>query len=164
MIVSLIAAMGTNRVIGKGNKMMWRLPLEFGYFKETTMGHCLITGRKNIQAQGRALPGRTNIVITRQKDFTFDGCIIVNSIEEALDVARSKGEKEAFVIGGGEIYKQALPMADKIYLTEVDFSEDGEVYFPEFDETKFKKELVREERVSENNKLSWKAFLYNRIS
>lgn len=162
MIVSMIAAMGTNRVIGKGNKMMWRLPHEWDYFKTTTMGHCIITGRKNFQAQGRALPGRTNIIVTRNKEFTAEGCVIKYSIEDALEYAKSQGETEAFICGGGQIYKESIPLVDKIYLTEVDYSEEGEVYFPEFDESNFEKSLVKSMDVAEDNKLSWQAYIYQK--
>ena len=162
MIVSMIAAMGKNRVIGKGNQMMWHLPLEFKYFKETTLGHCIITGRKNFDAIGRPLPKRTNIIVTRQKDLNIDGCVVVNSLEEALEYAKSQGETEAFITGGGQIYKEGLKYADKIYLTEVDYQEDGEVYFPEFDESKYSKELIQSEQVSENNKFKWDAFLFTK--
>lgn len=162
MIISMIAAMGKNRVIGKGNKMMWHLPLEFDYFKKTTMGHCLITGRKNIQAQGRPLPGRTNIVVTRQKNFSMDGCIVVDSIEAALHYAKSQGETEVFITGGGEIYKQTLNLADQIYLTYVDYSEEGEVYFPEFDETHYEKIIKAQHDVGPNNKFAWVAYLFKR--
>jgi dihydrofolate reductase len=160
MIVSMIAAMGSNRVIGKGNQMMWRLPLEFSYFKNVTMGHALITGRKNIQAQGRPLPGRTNIVVTRQKDFLIEGCVVVHSIEEGIAYAKSIGETEVFITGGGEIYKQSLSFTDRIYLTHVDYSDEGEVYFPEFDESLYDISIKAQEEVSEKNTLSWKAFLY----
>ena len=163
MIVSMIAAMGKNRVIGKGNQMMWHLPLEYKYFKETTINHCIITGRKNFEAQGRALPKRTNIVVTRNKDFQAEGAEVVSSVGEALELARVKGETEAFIIGGGEIYKQSVNLVDRIYLTEVDFSKEGEVYFPKFDESKFTKTLVRAAEVSEKNSLAWKAYLYQRI-
>ena len=162
MIVSLIAAMGSNRVIGKGNKMMWRLPLEWQYFKETTLGHCIITGRKNFQAQGRALPGRTNIIVTRDTEFTAEGCVVVHSIDEALSYAKEKGETEAFICGGGQIYAQSLPLCDKLYLTEVDYAEEGEVYFPKFDESSYVKESVMKHEVSENNKLAWQAYLYTK--
>ncbi len=162
MIVSLIAAMGKNRVIGKDNKMMWHLPLEFKYFKDTTFGHCIITGRKNFEAQGRPLPGRTNIVITRQKDLELAGCVVVNSLDAALDYAKENGETEAFVTGGGQIYAQAVAKADKIYLTEVDYATEGQVYFPEFNESEYQKELVHAEGVSEKNKLAWQAFLYTK--
>lgn len=160
MIVSIIAAMGTNRVIGKGNKMMWRLPHEWDYFKTTTMGHCIITGRKNFQAQGRALPGRTNIIVTRNKDFTADGCVVVHSIEEALEYAKAQGETEAFICGGGQIYKESIPLVDKIYLTEVDYSEEGEVYFPDFDENLYEKKLIKSMDEASDNKYAWQAFEY----
>jgi dihydrofolate reductase len=162
MIVSMIAAMGKNRVIGKGNQMMWHLPLEFKYFKETTLGHCVITGRKNFEAMGRPLPKRTNIIVTRQKDLKLDGCIVVNSVEEALEYAKSQGETEAFILGGGQIYKEGLKYADKIYLTEVDYDEEGEVYFPEFDEDNYQKSLVKSEPVAENNKFAWNAYLFTK--
>lgn len=162
MIISMIAAMGKNRVIGKGNQMMWHLPLEFKYFKDTTLGHCLITGRKNFEAQGRPLPGRTNIVVTRNKGLKVDGCVVVNSVQEGIDYARERGETEVFITGGGQIYSEGLNFADKIYLTEVDFESDGEVFFPEFDETKFVKNHVRTEEVSEKNSMKWSAFIYTR--
>ncbi len=162
MIVSMIAAMGKNRVIGKGNQMMWHLPEEFKYFKQTTLGHCVITGRKNFEAMGRPLPKRTNIVVTRQKGLKLDGCIVVNSVEEALEYAKSQGESEAFILGGGQIYKEGLKYADRIYLTEVDYSEEGEVYFPEFNDREFSKELVKKMEVTSNNPLKWEAFLYTK--
>ncbi len=122
----------------------------------------MITGRKNFEAQGRPLPGRTNIIVTRSKDLKIEGCVVVNSIQEGLDYARAQGETEAFITGGGQIYQEGLAFADKIYLTEVDFEDQGEVFFPEFDETKYEKDLVRAEDISEKNKLAWKAFLYTR--
>jgi dihydrofolate reductase len=162
MIVSMISAMGKNRVIGKENQMMWHLPLEFKYFKETTLGHCIITGRKNFEAQGRALPGRTNIIVTRNKDLKIEGCVVLNSIQAALDYASEHGETEAFITGGGEIYKQGLEFADRIYLTEVDYEEEGETYFPEFDEASYSKTLVKSQEVGEKNKLAWSAYLYSK--
>lgn len=162
MIISMIAAMGKNRVIGKNNKMMWRLPKEWQYFKETTLGHCIITGRKNFEAQGRPLPGRTNIIVTRDKNFTAKDCVVVHSIDEALSYCKDKGESEAFICGGGQIYSQSIDKVDRIYLTEVDYSEEGEVYFPEFDEEKFNKEIVLKEEVGSDNTMSWTAYLYTR--
>lgn len=162
MIVSMIAAMGKNRVIGKDNQMMWRLPKEWQYFKSVTTGHCLIMGRKNIEAQGRALPNRTNIVLTRSKNFTYPDCVVMNDIETAFAYCKEKGEEEVFICGGGQIYELALPLADRIYLTEVDYAEEGEVYFPKFDESKFTKTLVTSCDASEENKYAWKAYLYSR--
>lgn len=162
MIVSLIVAIGKNRVIGKDNKMMWRLPHEWAYFKEVTLGHCIITGRKNFEAQGRALPGRTNIIVTRNKDYQAAGCVVVSSIEEALDFARAKGESEAFICGGGEIYKQSMDLVDRMYITEVDYNQEGQVYFPTFDESKFKRTSVKSMDVTSDNALAWHAYLYER--
>lgn len=162
MIISLIAAMGKNRVIGKNNKMMWRLPHEWQYFKKTTLNHCIITGRKNFLAQGRPLPDRTNIVVTRDEAFKAEGCVVKHSIEDAISYAREQGETELFICGGGEIYKQTIDMADKVYLTVVDFEEDGEVFFPEFDESKFVKEKVLNMPKQEDNSLAWEAYLYTK--
>lgn len=163
MIISLIAAMGKNRVIGKDNQMMWHLPLEYKHFKDTTMGHCIITGRKNFEATGRPLPGRTNIVVTRSEDFSADGVVIVHSLEEALNYAKKIEETEAFVIGGGQIYTQALDLASKIYLTEVDYSEEGHVYFPEFNESLYEKKVLKHEPVAEKNPKEWTAYLYTKL-
>lgn len=162
MIISLIAAMGKNRVIGKDNQMMWHLPKEFKYFKQTTMGHCIVTGRKNFEATGRPLPGRTNIIVTRNLDYKVDGCVVVHSIEEAISYAKEKGETELFICGGGQIYKDTIAMADKIYLTYVDFESEGEVFFPEFDESKFNKSLVTELEKSDDNPYPWKAYLFSK--
>ena len=162
MIISMIAAMGKNRVIGKDNKMMWRLPDEWAYFKKTTLGHHIITGRKNFEAQGRVLPGRTNIIVTRNKEYKAEGCVIKHSIEEALDFCREQGETEAFICGGGQIYADSVKLVDKIYLTEVDYTEEGQVYFPEFDESKFEKKEVLSMPKAENNSMAWTAYCYNR--
>ena len=162
MIVSLIVAMGENRVIGKGNKMMWRLPHEWLYFKETTLGHCIVTGRKNFEAQGRALPQRTNIVVTRQEDYQAKDCVVVNSLEDAIGHARAEGEEELFICGGGEIYRQSIDLVDRMYITYVDFSEPGEVYFPEFDEDQFTKTLVTSMEATADNSYAWRAYLYER--
>lgn len=162
MIISLIAAMGKNRVIGKNNQMMWYLPKEFKYFKDTTIGHCIVTGRKNFEATGRALPGRTNIIVTRNHDYKAEGCLVVNSIESAIEYAKNNGETELFICGGGQIYRDSIPFADRIYLTYVDFEVEGDVYFPEFDESIYHKKLITELDKSENNKYSWKAYIFQR--
>ena len=163
MIISMIAAMGKNRVIGKDNKMMWRLPSEWAYFKKTTLGHHIITGRKNFEAQGRALPGRTNIIVTRNTDYTAEGCVIKHSIEDALNFCREQGETEAFICGGGQIYADSVSIVDRIYLTEVDYEENGQVYFPHFDESKFEKLEVLSMIKEEGNMFAWTAYQYNRV-
>ena len=136
MNVSLIVAVSENGVIGKDNDLIWNLPKDMKFFKDTTMGYHVIMGRKNFESiphKFRPLPNRTNIIITRQSDYKAEGSIVVNSVEEALKVAKSNEENEAFIIGGGQIYKLALEanLIDKIYLTKVHHSFDGDTFFPE---------------------------------
>jgi dihydrofolate reductase len=129
--------MARNRVIGGDGAMPWHLPAELQYFKAVTMGKPLIMGRKTFESIGRPLPGRTNIVITRQTDFTAEGILISPDWETALslagDIAQQDGVDEIMVIGGGEIYALALPRADRIYLTEVQIDAGGDTVFPEID-------------------------------
>jgi dihydrofolate reductase len=119
MIVSLIAAVSDNGVIGLDGSIPWRLPADLKLFKQLTMGHTLILGRKTYQSIGRPLPGRKMVVLTRQLGFTAPGCHIAPSLEQALDTARAEGETEAFIGGGAVVYAQALPLADRIYLSRV---------------------------------------------
>lgn len=142
----MIAAMGSNRVIGKDNDIPWHLPDDFKFFKETTKGHHVIMGRKNWESLPPAfqpLPSRPNIVITRQSSYSADGAQVVASLQEALELSKESGEHEVFIIGGGEIYRMGLDIADKIYLTEINSTFDGQVTFPEFSKDKW----VEESRV-----------------
>ena len=136
MIVSLIVAVSENGVIGKDNDLIWHLPKDMRFFKETTMGHHVIMGRKNFESiphKYSPLPNRTNVIITRQADYTAEGCVVVNSVETALEIAKQNGDKEPFIIGGGQIYKIALEnnLVDRIYLTKVHHSFEGDTFFPE---------------------------------
>lgn len=136
--MSLIVAMTENRVIGVENRLPWNIPEDLKRFKKITSGHPIIMGRKTYESIGRPLPGRTNIVITRQKDYRAEGVIACSSLREALDWAnRAPGSDEIFVIGGGEIFKQALPLTDRIYLTIVEWPFEGDAYFPDFDRALF---------------------------
>ena len=135
MIVSLIVAVSENGVIGKDNDLIWHLPKDMRFFKETTMGHHVIMGRKNLESiphKYSPLPNRTNVIITRQADYTAGGCVVVNSVEAALEIARKNGAVEPFIIGGGQMYKLALEanLVDKIYLTKIHHSFDGDTFFP----------------------------------
>ena len=136
MRIALIAAMSRNRVIGINNDLPWHLPDDMKYFMETTKGRTVIMGRKNYESipdKYRPLPDRTNVMVTRQKEYTAPGCVILPSIEEAIQFARESGEELLFIIGGGQIYEQGLDWADEIYLTEIDaMIDDGEVFFPKF--------------------------------
>jgi dihydrofolate reductase len=134
MIISAIAAMSSNRVIGREGDLPWHLPRDMRFFKETTMGHYIIMGRNNFASMNyRPLRGRTNIVLTRDPFFITSSAIVAHSIEEALSIALDAGEEEVFIIGGGEIYKQSIHLWDKIYLTEVIKEIAGDTYFPEID-------------------------------
>src|SRR6187401_820903 len=120
MKISIIVAASENNVIGRNNDLPWHLPADLKYFKDTTMGHCVVMGRKNFESippKFSPLQGRTNIVITRQKDYKAAGAVVVNSIEEAIEYSKNKNETECFITGGGEIFKQSLMLCDKVYLT-----------------------------------------------
>ena len=134
-MISIIVALDDKRGIGAKNRMLWRISKDFAHFKTITMGHPVIMGRKTHEAIGRALPGRTNIVITREPDYSASGCEVVHSLDEAIKLAQTKDDKEIFIIGGGEIYKQALEqnLVDKLYLTKVSGDFNAEIFFPEYE-------------------------------
>ena len=137
MIITLIAAAAENNALGKDNQMIWHLPDDFKRFKQLTSGHYIIMGRKTFESLGRLLPNRTHVIITRQKDYKAEGCIVADSIDKALDACPQ--DEEVFVIGGGEIYRQSIDKADKIELTRVyGTSPEADAYFPEIDTEKWK--------------------------
>lgn len=164
MIVSIIVATSLNHAIGKDNQLLWHLPADLKFFKTTTMGCPVVMGRKTFQSIGRTLPGRQNVVITRDKNFNADNqfdLTVVGSIDEAL--VKLHAEKEVFIIGGGEIYKQSIDSVDTIYITLVHTVIDGDVYFPEIDKSKF--DLVWEEKhvADEKNKFDFTFQKFERI-
>ena len=130
MKLSLIVAMDANHVIGHDNRLPWHLPADLKHFKATTLGKPILMGRKTWESIGRPLPGRTNIVITRNADYAADGCVVVHSLGEALRAAG--GAREVMVIGGAELYRQVLPQADTIYLTLVHGEFEGHTRFPDW--------------------------------
>jgi dihydrofolate reductase len=137
MTLTLIAAAAENNALGKDNQMIWHLPDDFKRFKQLTTGHYMIMGRKTFDSLPGLLPNRTHVIITRQKDFTAEGCIIVNSLDDAI--AACPQDEEVFVIGGGEIYRQSIDKADKIELTRVyGTSPDADTFFPDIDTEKWK--------------------------
>ena len=138
MIISLIAALTQNRVIGKNNTLPWSLPDDMKYFMQTTRQHHVVMGRKNYQSlpeKFRPLPNRTNLVVSRQVDFNAPNCTVVSSVEKAIAIARQNNETELFIIGGAEIYQLAISLADRLYLTEIQTKIDGDTYFPLVDNT-----------------------------
>jgi dihydrofolate reductase len=130
-IISLVAAMAKNRVIGKDNKMPWHLPADLKHFKSVTMSKPIVMGRKTFESIGRPLPGRENVIISRNNDYAADGCIVVHSIEDALTLLADY--KEIMIIGGGFLYSQIINQTDKLYLTYIDLKIDGDTQFPEFE-------------------------------
>lgn len=132
MIISFAVAVSENNVIGKDNQLLWSLPNDMKFFKNTTWGMPVIMGRKTYESLGKPLAGRTNIVITRQADWSAVGVQVAGDLDQAIAVAAGTDAKESFVIGGGEIFRQALPITSKMYLTRVHTTIAGDTYFPEF--------------------------------
>lgn len=136
MKVTIIAAVAENNTIGKDNRLLWRLPADMKFFKDKTLDHCIITGRKNYESipeKFRPLPGRVNIIVTNNREYYQQGAVTVNSIEDAIAEAKLLNETEAFIIGGGEIYKQTIGIADEMWVTKVHKEFEGDTAFPEID-------------------------------
>ena len=151
MIISMIAAMADNRIIGKDNQMPWHLPADFAWFKRCTMGKPVVMGRKTYESIGRPLPGRLNIVISRDASLTIEGVTTVTSIENALDVVG--GVDEVMIIGGGAIYAACLPMANKLYVTHIEAEIDGDTQFPDWG-SEFKETYSEAYQADEKNAYS----------
>lgn len=128
-MLSIIAAIGDNRELGKNNALLWHIPEDMKRFKTLTTGHTVIMGRKTYQSIGKSLPNRTNIIITMDKEFTAAGCIIAHSLDEAIQKSQ---DTEIFIIGGASVYRQAIDKADKLYLTKVKGTFDADTYFPDY--------------------------------
>ena len=131
MIISIIAGMDKNRLIGQGNRLPWRLPADMKHFRRHTLGKPVLMGRKTFESIGKPLPQRTNIILTHDLNYRAEGCIITHSIEEALDAAT--GSEETMIIGGASIYELFFPFTNRLYLTYVHDCFEGDVYFPAFD-------------------------------
>jgi len=138
MIVSMIVAVSENGVIGREGQIPWDLPADLKNFKRLTMGHHLIVGRKTWESIGRPLPGRTMIVLSRKAGFKAEGCLTAASLPEAIEIAEMAGDAEAFIAGGSRVYEQAIPLADRIYLSRVHANVRGDTLFPEFNEKDWK--------------------------
>src|SRR5712664_1807844 len=137
---SLVVAMARNRVIGRNNTLPWRLPEELAHFKRVTLGHPVVMGRKTYESIGKPLPGRLNIVVSRNRDFRAPGCKVVASLEEAY---RAAGDAdEVSIIGGTSLFEAALPTADRIHLTEVEADVEGDTWFPEFDRSQWQEQEI----------------------
>lgn len=165
MIISAIAAISNNRVIGINNTLPWHVPGDLAFFKRTTLNHHIVMGRKTFKGTGRPLPKRTNIILTRDPFYVGTGIIVAHSIEEAIQVAEQNGEKELFICGGGVIYEASMHLWDKLYLTEIDTEiENGEAFFPEISEADWK--LITKENFDkdERNEHAYTIKIYERNS
>lgn len=162
MIISQIVAVSLNNAIGKNNGLPWHMPTDMAYFKDKTWGHHIVTGRRNYEAEGKALPGRINIVLTRNVDYQINDGIVVNKLEKAVDIARKSGEKELFIVGGAEIYKLAMPLTDRIYLTRIHAVVDGDTFYPELDMNTWKEVSIDRRKADENNPFDYDFIVYER--
>ena len=150
-MISLIVAMDQNRVIGKNNELPWHLPADLQYFKKVTMGHPIVMGRKTFESIGRVLPGRENVIVTRNQDFKAEGCVVLHDIEQIKTFADSRDE-EVFVIGGAEIFKEILPVTDRLYITEIHETFEGDTFFPVIDENQWDKISSNSGSIDEKNR------------
>ena len=162
-MITVIAAIATNNALGKDNDLIWHLPADLKRFKKVTTGHYILMGRNTYESIGRPLPNRTTIIITRNKNYFKEGCLIANSLEEAVEMA--KEEAQVFIIGGAQIYKETIAkdLAEQLDITLVHNEFEADVYFPEID-TKIWKEVARENfKADEKNKLDYSFISYQKI-
>lgn len=156
--ICIVAAIGhdkrLNRVLGKDNNLLWRIPDDLKRFRTLTMGHPLIFGRKTFESIGKPLPGRTNIVVTRDANWTFPGVLVARSVEEAIEKAKKIDAEEIYIGGGAQIYEQALPYVDKLYLTIIDDEKEGDSFFPPY-EQEFTKKTFEEPREWNGLSYTW---------
>ena len=164
MMISLIVAVAENNVIGKDNKLPWHLPADLKYFKQTSAGHPVIMGRGTFESLGKPLPGRTNIIITRQQHYKADGCIITDSLETAIAFARETGTDEAFILGGGDIFRQSMFLAHRIYLTRIFHNFEGDTFFPELNAVDWKLISEKLQSPDEKNKYSFSFQVFERMN
>ena len=158
--ISIIVAISNNNVIGNENKLIWHLPTDLINFKKLTMGHHIIMGRKTFESIGKPLPGRTSIVISKNTNLKIDGCIVVNSIKDAINI--SKADDEVFIIGGAEIYKQTLEIADKLYITRIYNDFNGDTYFPDLNIENWNQIKKDDFLPDEKNKFNYSFFIYKK--
>jgi len=160
-MLTIIAAVAKNNALGKDNKLIWHLPADLKRFKNVTLGHHVIMGRKTFESLGKPLPNRITIIITRDSNYTAEGCIVTNSLTQALDAA--KDDKDPFILGGAEIYKQALEFADVLDLTIVHHEFDADVFFPEIDLTVWKETSRKSFKADDKNKYDYSFVKYSRV-
>lgn len=164
MILSAIVAAGENNAIGKDNDLLWKLPDDMRFFKESTSGHAVIMGRRTLESFGRPLKNRENICITRSEDYHPEGVHIVHAMEDALALAKTLEKEECFLLGGGEIYALGLRYCDRVYLTRVHASFEADTFFPELDKQEWKVVASQEHAADDRHAYSFTFLTYERIS
>ena len=157
-----MAAIAANNALGKDNQLIWYLPADLKRFKKTTLNHAVIMGRKTYESLGKPLPNRTNIIITRDKNYKVEGCVVVNSLKEALKAA-AEVDENPFILGGAEIYKQAMPFTDKLDITFIHHQFEADVFFPEIDKAIWKETSREDFKADENNKYNYSFVTFERI-
>jgi dihydrofolate reductase len=162
VIISLIAAMDRNRLIGRDNQLPWRLPADLAHFKKVTIGKPIVMGRKTFESIGKPLPGRTNIVLTRSPGFAAEGVLVADSLESAI--RQSGAVAEVMVIGGGAVYTQALSLAGRLYLTLVDDTFDGDAWFPEIDPSSWREVDRNEHSADQQNPYDYSFVTFEKIT
>ena len=164
MILSIIAAVANNNVIGSNNRLVWHIPADLKHFKKTTMGHTLIMGRRTFESLGKPLKGRTTIVVTRKSDYDAGGCTVAGSVKEAIRMVRN--EKEVFIAGGADIYNQTIDLYQtrRMYITRIYANFEGDAFFPEIDPGKWELTDIQEHQPDEKNIYPYAFMEYRKIS
>lgn len=160
--ISIAVAIGENQAIGKNNQLLWHMPADLKFFKQTTSGHTVIMGRKTFDSVGKPLPNRRNIVITRDASLKIEGVEVVNSLDEALKITQTE-EKPVFIVGGAEIYRQALPKTDRLYLTTIHHNFDADTFFPDFERNEWTVISSEPHKADEKNKYDYTFEVLERI-
>lgn len=160
MKISIVVAFDKNQLIGRNNQLPWHLPADLKYFKNVTMGHHLIMGRKTYDSIGKPLPGRTSVVITRQHDWKAEGCLVAHSLEDAIRLCGN--QEEIFIVGGAEIFKNSLPVATDLYITKINHQFEGDTFFPEINENEWREILREDHQPDEKNKWGFSFLRFRR--
>lgn len=158
--ISILVAIARNGVIGKNNRLPWHLPADLRYFKALTMGHHIVMGRKTFESIGRLLPGRTSVVVSRQRDYRVQGAVMAGSVEEAL--AACEGDSEVFIVGGAGLFRQCLDRAGRLYITEILEEFDGDVFFPEYNRDEWEETSRAKHRLDGRDGLEYDFVVYDR--
>lgn len=161
-MITIIAAIARNNALGKNNKLIWHLPADLKRFKNITNGHHIIMGRKTFESLGKPLPNRTTIIITRNKNYKVKDCIVVNSLKEALEKANA--DENPYILGGAEIYKQAMNLADQLDVTWIHHEFQADAFFPEIDKSIWKESFREDFKANEKNKYDYSFVRYKKIN